>query len=547
MHFSKTYSQLLLTLPKELRNSAIEYGQLKKIINELVAELESLGLSPLVLQELLQEQDSYENSKRAIFRQRKGKERASDETPAELEAGFQRLLTVSLPAPLSHSSPAKAVYEFTDEGGSGDVVPRLRLWVEESGSPGSALLVAEDLDESDDADDSFVHSLSSSDESRSVLSVKTDSQPPEAISAQHGYADDDIVISSPVTPHPRHDLLWNLQGRPLLKSRDSWNTTADSNLPWPTEHEVIIPTTENRDNSHEVVIPLASDTAFFRLLTNALESLSTALKTSQEDFESSIQELAATIARTSRPASAGGKSDLYTWRAIFQLYMEAQVFESTSERDRGQRSIKDSEARLAQFAHRVGEGGFSFKMATSRNGLERFLQLNVRLMNLKKFQSANTDAARKILKKHAKRTALPLPHSALELIPVLELGKATASVPHLLVVALTETLMPIVPHIDDYLCSICMVIAFKPIRLHCGHLFCVRCLVKMQKRGKDNCPMCRAPTVLSADRSNVDHALINFMRDWFPKETKVKGKANEEEAAQEEMEELGIDPRCQVM
>jgi hypothetical protein len=27
-----------------------------------------------------------------------------------------------------------------------------------------------------------------------------------------------------------------------------------------------------------------------------------------------------------------------------------------------------------------------------------------------------------------------------------------------------------------------------------------RCLVKMQKRGKGNCPMCRAPTVLIADR-----------------------------------------------
>jgi hypothetical protein len=64
--------------------------------------------------------------------------------------------------------------------------------------------------------------------------------------------------------------------------------------------------------------------------------------------------------------------------------LEAQVFESTSERDRGERSIEESEARLAQFAHRVGKGGFSLTMAASRDGLERFLELNVRLMNLKK-------------------------------------------------------------------------------------------------------------------------------------------------------------------
>ncbi|KAG1727487.1 uncharacterized protein EDB91DRAFT_1164044, partial [Suillus paluster] len=46
MHFSKTYSQLLLTLPPELRDNAIQYHQLKKLINQLVRELCSLGLSP---------------------------------------------------------------------------------------------------------------------------------------------------------------------------------------------------------------------------------------------------------------------------------------------------------------------------------------------------------------------------------------------------------------------------------------------------------------------------------------------------------------------
>ena len=93
-----------------------------------------------------------------------------------------------------------------------------------------------------------------------------------------------------------------------------------------------------------------------------------------------------------------------------------------------------------------------------------------------------------------------------------------ASLPRTLVQAMSETLLPIIPHVDDYACLICTSIAFKPIRLFCGHLFCVRyvcfaaqcmrfmsliilrCLVKMQKRGKGNCPMCRAPTVLQADR-----------------------------------------------
>lgn len=66
----------------------------------------------------------------------------------------------------------------------------------------------------------------------------------------------------------------------------------------------------------------------------------------------------------------------------------------------------------------------------------------------------------------------------------------------------------ILPSLDDYVCLICMSIAFKPIRLSCGHLFCIRCLVKMQQRRKEQCPLCRAPSVLLADKS--ESALFTY-------------------------------------
>lgn len=69
---------------------------------------------------------------------------------------------------------------------------------------------------------------------------------------------------------------------------------------------------------------------------------------------------------------------------MFQFYIEAEVFESTQERNRGERTIEDSEARLARFAHRVGNGGFAFKLNASQEGLQRLLEFNVRLMNIKK-------------------------------------------------------------------------------------------------------------------------------------------------------------------
>lgn len=65
-------------------------------------------------------------------------------------------------------------------------------------------------------------------------------------------------------------------------------------------------------------------------------------------------------------------------------------------------------------------------------------------------------------------------------------------------------LLSILPSLDDYACLICTTIAFKPIRLDCGHLFCVRCLVKMQRAGKSECPLCRSKVVLLADKNSLD-------------------------------------------
>ena len=95
---------------------------------------------------------------------------------------------------------------------------------------------------------------------------------------------------------------------------------------------------------------------------------------------------------------------------------------------------------------------------------------------------------RKILKKHAKRTALPIP--TLSTNPdmnddALIVPSTLRDLPRTLVQAISETLLPVIPSIDDYACAICTSIAFKPIRLACSHLFCVRCLVKMQKRGAE--------------------------------------------------------------
>ncbi|KAJ7025555.1 SPX domain-containing protein [Mycena alexandri] len=485
MHFSKTYAQLLAELPPELSENAVQYRQLKKLINQVVSELALLGLGPTVLHDLLQT---------GVDASAKG---------------------------TGKGAPARVMYEFNSD--SGNIEPRLRLWVDPPQAP----------------------------------------PPPDRV---------EEVEEAETENASQVELLWALQRH--VPPLDTASQTVDS------------------ENKVEIVIPLASDSAFFQLLATTLQSLSDHLLEMQAQFVKTLQQLTITVSNSARPVSstsssfrahsafksdAGGvridassKSDLYAWREIFQLYVEAEIFESVGERKRGDHSVEESEKRLKQFAERVTDrglgGGRKLKLAQSRKALESFLQLNLFILNVKKFELANAEATRKILKKHAKRTALPATDSSnttsLALLPA-----SDTSLPRILVQELGTTLLPIIPSLDDYACLICTSIAFKPIRLSCGHLFCVRCLVKMQKRGNAHCPMCRAPCVLLADRcasqscapfvflaqcsvlANVDWALLNFMRDWFPEESTLKLKQNEREATNEQLEEMGIDPneRCIVM
>jgi len=73
----------------------------------------------------------------------------------------------------------------------------------------------------------------------------------------------------------------------------------------------------------------------------------------------------------------------------------------------------------------------------------------------------------------------------------------------------------------------------------------------MQRKGTEEsgrCPLCRAPTVLTATKKNLDVALMNFMKDWFPLDTKEKEKENEAEISSEMAEQMGVRPdTCIIM
>ncbi|CAO1619025.1 unnamed protein product [Parajaminaea phylloscopi] len=375
--------------------------------------------------------------------------------------------------------------------------------------------------------------------------------------------------------------------------------------------------------TRDIVIPLTADTQFLDTLTHSLTQLSELQSSQRGDFITSTEDLCASVARAASPYAS--KNDLYVWREIFQLWVDMQIFESSREKDRGELSVDESEARLQRFAQELVKRGWLAESTTtassprlSRNreamesaltlpmkdsrstsAVEDFLRLNLALLDVKKFQRVNVEAARKILKKHDKRTALTassglrnfvrqqessraaaaaaaslgmhipgLPmsmgaestgvlvapahgtHPSLAaLLPSSTTGLLSESLPHILLSLLTTTLLPILPSVDDYSCAICTGLAWRPIRLDCGHLFCIRCLVKLQKQGKSHCPLCRAPNVVkTADGRNLDPATLNMLRMWFPNEISEKEAENERDRKKEELNELGFEQhKCMVM
>jgi E3 ubiquitin-protein ligase BAH len=105
---------------------------------------------------------------------------------------------------------------------------------------------------------------------------------------------------------------------------------------------------------------------------------------------------------------------------------------------------------------------------------------------------------------------------------------------------ITENLLTVLPQLDDYTCPVCASITFKPIRLSCGHVFCIRCLIKLQRQQKSHCPICRRDVVMQADSTNVDEKLLAFLRLYFPKETKAKQLENEKALGLDQLEKVGF-------
>lgn len=246
--------------------------------------------------------------------------------------------------------------------------------------------------------------------------------------------------------------------------------------------------------AQEVEIPLFADSEFFRILKGELSALHDLQEQEQKDLDSQVSLLREAIAKATSSSFRRSRRALYAWRDIFRLYMEAQVFFSTDELHSGERTSAVAQQQLVKFQNALSKDSRCKKMGKDgRAALESFMSLNYILLQNLKFQEINRIALRKILKKFDKRTAL----RAYPAIPLLE-SLLARNVSKVLCQTISQEILSIVPQLSDYLCPICLNIAFKPVRLRCHHVFCIRCLVIMQRAQQNQCALCRSEVVMEA-------------------------------------------------
>ncbi|ODQ79653.1 hypothetical protein BABINDRAFT_162026 [Babjeviella inositovora NRRL Y-12698] len=290
-----------------------------------------------------------------------------------------------------------------------------------------------------------------------------------------------------------------------------------------------------------LVFRLKSDGEFFHMLSTELQDLDTLKIRQESQMFSTVQQVGDVINKYSAPSTR--RSDMYAWRNIFCAYIESEVFFRNNISGTSDKDVQKSKENFQKFLGILEKGKYYdlFKNKQSTKALNEFIGLNYLLLKLLQFQHINRMAITKILKKFDKQTSLTAKTQFPELISTDPFIKESFA--KTMCAIISNKLLTIVPQLDDYECPICTSIAFKPIKLSCGHLFCIRCLVKLQRANKESCPLCRERNVLDADSANMDADALKYMQLYFPKEVKAKQKETESEIAREQFVAVYGEPK----
>lgn len=345
-------------------------------------------------------------------------------------------------------------------------------------------------------------------------------------------------------PSVRPDQLHKTETASTDGSRSSSGTTSPDRRDESKPPQNLPEIDGDKEEVETIEIPLTSDSEFFQILRAELQALERLQRKEQEGISEDIGSLSKELQALKHSAqkSKWSKKELDIWREIFRLYIESEIFMSDHESDAGVRSAEKAARQLSLFQKQLSSINTNPpkpKTKEAHIALDRFLNINTTLLRLLKFQELNRQALGKILKKFDKQTNLHAmsPVKKTDLMRNFNTDPTAVVSPHDLArstaFTISQNLLSLIPQLNDYLCPICCYITYKPIRLRCNHVFCIRCMIRMQKDDKDECPLCREKVVLEATEENLDNNLKKFLKKEFAAEVEEKRKENELQAGKE--------------
>lgn len=288
-----------------------------------------------------------------------------------------------------------------------------------------------------------------------------------------------------------------------------------------------------KQRKQEIYIMLNSDVKFFDMLNEELEGLDHVREDEETKMISQITDLSQKVSTLVAPGKNSRRSDLYLWRELFRIYLDSEVyFRYNDVNSSAEKNTEQIKKNLEQFLENVNKLQIvsHFKQKKSLEAFNEFIQMNFHLLKVLDFQYLNSEAFRKILKKFDKQTSLGVQSRFPDLVLTDHIFFSGKTLAKTICYIMQDHLITLVPQLEDYTCPICCSVAYKPIRLECGHLFCVRCLVKMKQQRNTNCPMCRHERAIElASGANLDMEAMEIMEKYFPLEVKAKLKERSSE------------------
>ncbi|KAK9704095.1 hypothetical protein K7432_010376 [Basidiobolus ranarum] len=161
---------------------------------------------------------------------------------------------------------------------------------------------------------------------------------------------------------------------------------------------------DSNNSTRALNFVLPTDSEFFGNLSSSINGLTKFELNMKDGCSNNIVKLASLISHTASPYS----KDMYIWREIFNLYLDANIWMVNNHAWQKPQSIEKTREQYQWFVQEIARLSLSkkFRNRDSNKALEQFLMLNRDLLSIMQFHELNQTAIRKIIKKHDKRTHL---------------------------------------------------------------------------------------------------------------------------------------------